>query len=183
MSQAAVTAGCHHCPNETHVNELGSWKRGVSGHHLLYDISFPNWYRLFDQSLLVTELFKMLIAHSGKQWLYCLLFSFPLWDSFFFYFFSSCGPHYSWTANDSQESHSPWILPLSVKTRLDLTCCEGITSSFFLAGNWQRSRFTYTHCHPSAGLCCSSVAALPRALPMAGAEHDFSDHLAICCAT
>lgn len=99
------------------------------------------------------------------------------------FFFSSCGPHYSWTANDSQDSYSQWILPLSVKTRLDLTCCEGITSSFFLAGNWQRSRFTYTHCHPSAGLCCSSIAALPRALPMAGAEHDFSAHLAICCAT
>lgn len=34
----------------------------------------------------------------------------------FLVFFSSCGPHYSRAANDSQESHNQWVLPVSIQT-------------------------------------------------------------------
>lgn len=186
VSQTAITATLHFS-DETHANVLWSWKRGICGHHFWQGFPFPNWYSLFEWSLLVTELFKMFIAHSGKHWLYCLLFSF-LFLRLLFYFFSSCGPHYSWTANDSQESHNQWILPLSVKTRLDPTCREVIVSSPFSAGTKPWSRFTCTR-PPLTRFALQRTSNAPTVTAHSSGsrsrsvKQDFFDHPAICHAS
>lgn len=92
------------------------------------------------------------------------------------FIFSSCGPHYSWTANDSQESHNQWILPLSVQTRLDPTCREVTARSPFFG--WSRAAEPiHTHTPPSlARFALQQSCIAPTVNSEQRGEQDGSDH-------
>lgn len=92
------------------------------------------------------------------------------------FIFSSCGPHYSWTANDSQESHNQWILPLSVQTRLDPTCHEVTARSPFFG--WSRAAEPiHTHTPPSlARFALQQSCIAPTVNSEQRGEQDGSDH-------
>lgn len=92
------------------------------------------------------------------------------------FIFSSCGPHYSWTANDSQESHNQWILPLSVQTRLDPTCREVTARS--PSFGWSRTAEPiHTHTPPSlARFALQQSCIAPTVNSELRGEQDGSDH-------